>query len=340
MTTGASYTASPSRYGAMEYRRAGRTGLKLPAISLGLFQNFGADRDYDSAMEIVGAAFDAGVTHFDLANNYGPPPGSSETIFGELLSRDLRPYRDEIIVSSKAGFEMWPGPYGNWGSRKYLMASIDQTLRRLKTDYVDVFYSHRVDPDTPLEETMGALTDIVRQGKALYVGISSYGCERTRRAADLLGQSGVPLRLHQPSYSIVNRWIEEDGTLDACAELGVGIIAYAVLGHGLLTGKHLAQPARGEQRRTLPSHHGEARTMEAVAKLKAVADARGQSMSQMAISWVLRRPEVTSALVGVRNLAQLQDNLKALEAAPFTADELRQIDAAIAGGAVDRRPQS
>jgi L-glyceraldehyde 3-phosphate reductase len=327
-----------SRYERMPYRRAGRSGLKLGALSLGLWQNFGASRDYASAFEIVAHAFDAGVTHFDFANNYGPPPGASEELFGLMLKRDLGRWRDEMIIASKAGFEMWPGPYGNWGSRKYLMASADQSLKRLGIDYFDVFYSHRFDPETPLEETMGALADLVRQGKALYVGVSSYPEQQTREAHAILAKLGVPLSLHQPSYSIVNRWIEQDGTIDACRDLGVGIVAYGTLGHGLLSGKHSKEVGSVGGGRALPQHHQDSKAVAAADRLAQIAAERGQTPVQLALSWVLRRPEITSALVGVRTLDQLKDNLNALAKPPLSADEIAAIDRAAHDGLIDRKP--
>ncbi|HTM77044.1 MAG TPA: aldo/keto reductase, partial [Devosia sp.] len=310
------YRADPARYDSMQYRRSGASGLKLPVVSLGLWQNFGGTRDYPSAMEILGHAFDAGVTHFDLANNYGPPAGSSEELFGQVLARDFHPYRDEMIVSTKAGYNMWPGPYGEFGSRKYVLASLDQSLKRLGLDYVDIFYSHRFDPETPLEETMGALAHAVRSGKALYVGISSYPEAQTREAYRILKEMGVATTIHQPSYSMINRWIENDKTIDACGELGIGMIAFSPLAQGVLSGKYNSghvEGTRGENPKgSLRPSHIEPRVLDAVGKLGAIAKARGQSMVQLALSWVLRRPEMTSALVGVRTLEQLKDNLGVL----------------------------
>ena len=336
------YAASPARYDTMQYRRSGRSGLQLPAISLGLWQNFGGNRDHDTAAEILTYAFDAGITHFDLANNYGPPPGSSEELFGTVLAREFRPYRDEMIVSTKAGYRMWPGPYGEFGSRKYLMASLDQSLKRMGLDYVDIFYSHRPDPATPLEETMGALADIVRSGKALYVGISSYPEKETREAHRLLKEMGVACTIHQPSYSVINRWIENDDTIGACGELGVGIIAFSPLTQGVLSGKYNTgskQGTRGENANgSLKSSHVAPNVLDAVGKLMPIAEARGQSMVQLALSWVLRRKEVTSALIGVRNLEQLKDNLGALDNLDFSEDELKAIDEATKDGQMDLRP--
>lgn len=337
------YRADPARYDAMQYRHSGKSGLKLPVISLGLWQNFGGTRDYPSAMEILGHAFDAGVTHFDLANNYGPPPGSAEELFGQVLARDFRPYRDELIVSTKAGYYMWPGPYGEFGSRKYLTASLDQSLKRMGLDYVDIFYSHRYDPNTPLEETMGALAQAVRSGKALYVGISSYPEQETREAHRILAEMGIRTTIHQPSYSILNRWIEDDRTVDACGELGIGIIAFSPLAQGVLSGKYnqgMAEGTRGaDPRGSLRASHIEPRVLAAVDKLGAIARSRGQSMVQLALSWVLRRKEMTSALVGVRTLEQLKDNLGVLNNLELTADEIAAIDEASKEGLMELHPR-
>jgi L-glyceraldehyde 3-phosphate reductase len=337
------YAADPGRYDAMPYRNSGRSGLKLPVISLGLWQNFGGTRDYPSAMEILSYAFDRGITHFDLANNYGPPPGSAEELFGTVLARDFRPYRDEMIISSKAGYDMWPGPYGEFGSRKYLIASADQTLKRLGLDYVDIFYSHRYDPLTPLEETMGALAQLHRQGKALYVGVSSYPEAETRRAHAILKEMGVPLTIHQPSYSILNRWIEDDRTVDACRELGVGIIAFAPLAQGVLSGKYnqggKAGTRAGQAHSSVLKSHVEPRVLAAVEQLMPIAAARGQTMTQLALAWVLRRPEITSALIGVRTLDQLKDNLGTLDNLALSPDELAAIEAAVKDGLMDLHPQ-
>ena len=326
------YRAASDRYEHMHYRNAGRSGLKLPAISLGLWQNFGGNRDYPSAFEILAAAFDAGITHFDLANNYGPPPGAAEELFGQAMARDFRPYRDEIIVSSKAGYHMWPGPYGEWGSRKNLIASCDQSLKRLGLDYVDIFYSHRYDPNTPLEETMGALAQLVAHGKTLYVGISNYPEAETRRAHAILAQLGVPCILHQPSYSILNRWIEETGTIDACGELGVGVVAFSPLAQGVLSGKYNrgdTAGARGTSNNPfLKAENIKPETLATVDALAKLAEARGQTLPQLALAWVLRRPEVTSALIGVRTLEQLRDNLGLLSNLSLSADEIAAIDRA------------
>jgi L-glyceraldehyde 3-phosphate reductase len=336
------YRADPTRYETMQYRYCGRSGLKLPVLSLGLWQNFGAARDHASAMELLGHAFDAGITHFDLANNYGPPPGAAEELMGRILAREFRPYRDEMIISSKAGYLMWPGPYGCFGSRKYLLASLDQSLKRLGLDYVDIFYSHRYDRDTPLEETMGALADAVRQGKALYVGISSYPEEQTREAHRILGAMGVPVIIHQPSYSIINRWIEKDGTIDACGELGVGVIAFSPLSQGVLSGKYSAASRDGTRGAnpagTLRASHVEPRVLAAVDRLGAIARARGQSLVQLALAWVLRRSEVTSALIGVRNVDQLKENLGVLSNLSLSVEELAAIDEATRDGQIDLYP--
>lgn len=337
------YKASSARYEGMIYRRAGRSGLKMPAISLGLWQNFGDARDYPGAFEILGRAFDAGITHFDLANNYGPPPGAAEQLFGQVIARDFRPYRDEIIVSSKAGYHMWEGPYGEWGSRKNLIASCDQSLQRLGLDYVDVFYSHRYDPDTPLEETMGALATLVAQGKALYVGISNYPEAETRQAHRILTALGVPPVLHQPSYSALNRWIENDHTIDACGELGIGIIAFSPLAQGVLSGKYNSGDTKGARGTSnnpfLDAKKIKPETLVAVDGLATIARARGQSLPQLALAWVLRRAEMTSALIGVRTLAQLEDNLGALQNLDFSPEELAAIDNACAGGMTDGKPR-
>ncbi|MBL8596811.1 MAG: aldo/keto reductase [Devosia sp.] len=336
------YRALDTRYDAMKYRRSGRSGLKLPAISLGLWQNFGGSRDYPSAFEILSTAFDHGITHFDLANNYGPPPGAAEELFGDVMARDFRPYRDELIISSKAGYGMWPGPYGEFGSRKNLLASADQSLKRLGLDYVDIFYSHRYDPNTPLEETMGALAHLQRQGKALYVGVSNYPREATREAHRILAAMGVTLTIHQPSYSILNRWIEEDGTIDACGELGVGVIPYSPLAQGVLSGKYSkgkdGASRAGRAGSTVGTRWLAPKVLAAVDALAKVAKARKQTMSQLALAWVLRRSEITSALIGVRTIEQLKDCLGALDNLEFTDKELRAIDAATSDARLDSHP--
>jgi L-glyceraldehyde 3-phosphate reductase len=322
------YTADADRYARIPYRRSGRSGLDLPAISLGLWQNFGGVDVFETGRAILRRAFDRGVTHFDLANNYGPPPGSAEENFGRILAADFKPYRDEIVISTKAGYRMWPGPYGEWGSRKYLLASLDQSLRRMGVDYVDIYYSHRVDPRTPLEETMGALDTAVRQGKALYAGISSYSPEMTRKAAAILADLGTPGVIHQPSYSMLNRWIER-GLLDALDEVGMGCIAFSPLAQGMLTDKYLNGIPEGSRASRGRSRSHEFVTPENVARITALNDIarrRGQSLAQMAIAWVLRDPRVTSALVGARTVEQLDDTLGALDNLALSDEELAQID--------------
>jgi L-glyceraldehyde 3-phosphate reductase len=340
------YVAAKDRYdGRMPYRRSGRSGLKLPEISLGLWQNFGSDTSPDTKRAIILRAFDLGVTHFDLANNYGgstlatsddplgrlqsgAPYGSAEASFGEILRRDLRPYRDELIISTKAGYDMWPGPYGDWSSRKYLLASLDQSLARMGLDYVDVFYSHRFDPETPMEETMGALDTAVRSGRALYAGISSYSAERTSEAAAIMRQLGTPLLIHQPSYSMLNRWIE-GGLLDVLGDEGIGCIAFSPLAQGLLTSKYLGGiPAgsRASRGGSLTPDQISEQNLAHVRALGEIAAARGQSLAQLALAWVLRDPRVTSALIGASSVAQLEENLAAAGRSSFTADELAAID--------------
>ncbi|GIF63769.1 glyceraldehyde 3-phosphate reductase [Asanoa ishikariensis] len=323
-----SYAAADDRYDSMSYRRTGRSGLKLPAISLGLWQNFGGERPLETQRAIARRAFDRGVTHFDLANNYGPPYGSAEEAFGILMEQDLRPYRDELVVSTKAGYDMWAGPYGNWGSRKYLLASLDQSLSRMGLDYVDIFYSHRFDPETPLEETLGALDSAVRQGKALYVGISSYSPAMTTQAVQILRDLGTPLLIHQPSYSMLNRWVE-DGLLDVLGQEGVGCIGFSPLAQGLLTDRYLnGVPA--DSRAARPGSFDAAwLTDENLGKIRALRDiaaGRGQSLAQMALAWTLRDPRMTSTLIGASSVAQLDDSLAALDNLSFTAEELAEID--------------
>ena len=336
------YRAGPARYDTMLYRDCGRSGLKLPVMSLGLWQNFGANRDYSSAVEILGYAFDSGITHFDLANNYGPPPGASEELLGQVMARDLRPYRDELIISTKAGYRIWPGPYGEFGSRKNLLASLDRSLARLGLEYVDIFYSHRYDPNTPLEETMSALAQAVRQGKALYIGISSYPEKPTREAHRILKEMGVPIILHQPSYSVINRWIEQDHTIDACGELGIGVIAFSPLSQGVLSGKYSSSNRAGTRGENpagpLRASHVEPRVLAAVDRLSEIARARGQSLVQLALAWVLRRPEVTSTLIGVRNLDQLKENLAALANLGLSPEEIAAIDDATRDGQINLYP--
>ena len=322
------FSPAADRYQRMPYNRCGRSGVRLPAVSLGLWHNFGHERPLDTQRTILRRAFDLGVTHFDLANNYGPPYGSAEETFGKVLRGDLGPYRDELVVSTKAGYDMWPGPYGEWGSRKYMLASLDQSLRRMGLDYVDIFYSHRFDPETPLEETMGALDSAVRRGKALYVGISSYSPEKTREAAAILGDLGTPLLIHQPSYSMLNRWIE-DGLLDTLGELGVGCIAFSPLAQGVLTDKYLSgipEDSRAAENSTLSPKLLSDETLAKVTALDEIAARRGQSLAQMALAWTLRDPRVTSAVIGASSVPQLEANVAALDKLDFTAQELSQID--------------
>jgi L-glyceraldehyde 3-phosphate reductase len=322
------YVPADDRYERMQYRRSGRSGLQLPAVSLGLWNNFGHDHPLETSRAIMRRAFDLGITHFDLANNYGPPYGSAEENFGRMFETDLRPYRDELAISTKAGYDMWPGPYGEWGSRKYLLSSLDQSLSRMKLDYVDLFYSHRFDPDTPLEETMGALDTAVRQGKALYVGISSYSAEKTREAAAILRELGTPCVIHQPSYSMLNRWIEPD-LLDALGELGIGCIVFSPLAQGMLTDKYLDGIPEGSRASRESSLSPDLLTPEALEKIRAlneIAGRRGQSLAQMAVAWVLRDERVTSALIGASSVAQLEANVAALKNLDFSPDELAEID--------------
>lgn len=331
------YTADDQRYARANFRRCGRSGLDLPAISLGLWQNFGGTDVFETGRAILRRAFDRGVTHFDLANNYGPPPGSAEENFGRWMDLDFRPYRDELVISTKAGWDMWPGPYGNFGSRKYLVASLDQGLKRMGLDYVDIFYHHRPDPKTPLEETMGALDAIVRSGKALYVGVSSYGPDRTREAHAMLKAMGTPMLIHQPSYSMLNRWVEEE-LLDTLTTLGVGCIAFSPLAQGLLTDKYLGGVPEGSRAAKAKSFSPDLVTDENVARIRAlneIAKARGQSLAQMAIAWVLRNPAVTSALIGARTVAQLDSSLDALDNLEFSGEELAAIDRSATEGGID-----
>ncbi len=324
-----SYQPSESRYDTMRYNRCGRSGLKLPAVSLGLWYNFGGVDSFENARAIARRAFDLGVTHFDLANNYGPPPGSAEETFGRLYKEDFQPYRDELIVSTKAGYDMWAGPYGEWGSRKYMLASLDQSLKRMGLEYVDIFYSHRPDPDTPLEETMGALDTAVRQGKALYVGISNYNPEQTRRAAHILRQMGTPCLIHQPSYNMLDRWIE-GGLLDVLAEEGIGCIVFSPLAQGQLTDRYLggipsgARATKTDRVWLTPKDVEE--NLPKVRKLNDLALQRGQSLAQMALAWVLRQPLVTSALIGASSVKQLENNLATLNNLRFGDGELQQIE--------------
>ena len=322
------YQPAEDHYDRMPYRRCGRSGLMLPALSLGLWQNFGDDRPLENSRAILRRAFDLGITHFDLANNYGPPYGTAETNFGRLMREDFRPYRDELVISTKAGYDMWPGPYGDHGSRKYLLASLDQSLARMGLEYVDIFYSHRFDPDTPLEETMGALDTAVRQGKALYAGISSYSPERTAEAIEILGGLGTPLLIHQPSYSMFNRWIER-GLLDLLQEKGVGCIAFSPLAQGLLTDKYLQgvpDSSRVRSGQYFSAGLLSEENLERVRALNEIAVRRGQTLAQLALAWVLREPRITSALIGVSSVEQLENNVAALERLDFDPDELTEID--------------
>jgi L-glyceraldehyde 3-phosphate reductase len=327
-------TPSSARYDAMTYRRCGYSGLRLPAISLGLWHNFGGVDPWVNARDMVLRAFDLGITHFDLANNYGPPPGSAEEMFGHILRKDLRAYRDELIIATKAGHYMWPGPYGEWGSRKYLVASLDQSLKRMGLDYVDIFYHHRPDPDTPLEETMAALDQVVRQGKALYAGISSYSPEQTRQAARLLRELGTPCLIHQPRYSLFDRWIEQS-LLDVLAEEGMGCIVFSPLAQGLLTNKYLdGLPADSRAAKA----HGFLQTgeitpekLDKVRRLNEIAQQRGQTLAQMAVAWVLRHAGVTSAIIGASRAQQIEDGVAALQAATFRPEELHAMEAILAG---------
>ncbi len=326
------YTPAPARYESMKYARTGRSGLMLPRIALGLWHNFGQNSSPDTARKICTTAFDLGITHFDLANNYGPPPGSSEEYFGGLLATDFKAYRDELIVSTKAGYRMWPGPYGEWGSRKYLLASLDASLKRMGLDYVDIFYSHRFDPDTPLEETMMALDSAVRQGKALYVGISSYRAGETERAQKILRDLGTPAIIHQPSYSIVNRWIEDDKLLDTLEKEGMGCIVFSPMAQGLLTDRYIkgvpSDSRAGQKRNSWREDFLSDANMARVRALSEIARNRGQTLAQMAVAWVLRDKRMTSTVVGASRPEQLQNSVGALENTSFTSDELAAIDAA------------
>ncbi|KPI13410.1 NADP-dependent oxidoreductase domain containing protein [Actinobacteria bacterium OK074] len=329
------YTAEPARYETMPYRRTGRSGLRLPALSLGLWHNFGPDRPVDTQRQILRRAFDLGVTHFDLANNYGPPPGAAESAFGEALKADFAPYRDELVISTKAGYLMWPGPYGEWGSRKYLLSSLDQSLTRMGLDYVDIFYSHRPDPETPLEETMGALHSAVRQGKALYAGVSNYSPEQTREAARILADLGTPLLIHQPRYSMLDRRPEQEGLLDTLEDLGVGSIVFSPLEQGLLTGRYLDGIPEGSRAAgASPFLSADRITDDLLGRLRAldeIAKSRGQSLAQLALAWVLRGGRVTSALIGASSAQQVEDCVAAAANLDFTADELARIDLLVDG---------
>jgi L-glyceraldehyde 3-phosphate reductase len=331
------YTAAADRYHHMRYRRCGRSGLQLPAITLGLWHNFGGDRPLETSRAILRRAFDLGVTHFDLANNYGPPYGAAEETFGRILDDDFRPYRDELVISTKAGYDMWPGPYGEWGSRKYVLASLDQSLKRMRLEYVDIFYSHRFDPETPLEETMGALDSAVRSGKALYAGISSYSPEKTREAAAILRSLGTPLLIHQPSYSLLNRWIEPE-LLDTLEDLGVGCIGFSPLAQGMLTDKYLngiPENSRAAENSSLSPDLLTGEVLEKIRALNELAKGRGQSLAQMALAWTLRDARMTSTLIGASSVAQLEDSLGALQRLDFSDDELAEIDRYATDGGIN-----
>jgi L-glyceraldehyde 3-phosphate reductase len=324
-----SYIADAARYDSMEYRRCGRSGLLLPAISLGLWHNFGDDRPWETQRDICRRAFDLGVTHFDLANNYGPPYGAAESNFGRILATDFAAHRDELVISTKAGYDMWPGPYGNFGSRKYLLASLDQSLQRMGLDYVDIFYSHRVDPDTPLEETVGALVSAVQQGKALYVGISSYNSGRTREAARMLREQNVPLLIHQPSYSMINRWLEDDRLLDTLDEVGAGCIAFSPLAQGLLTDRYLDGIPADSRAATGGALSSDSITEDRLTRVRALAEVaarRGQTLAQLALVWALRDPRMTSLVIGASSVRQLEDNVAALANTALSGDELAEIE--------------
>jgi L-glyceraldehyde 3-phosphate reductase len=327
--TDSAYRAADDRYDTMAYRRCGRSGLRLPALSLGLWHNFGHGRPYETQRAIVRRAFDLGITHVDLANNYGPPYGSAEANFGRMLIDDLQPYRDELVISTKAGYDMWPGPYGEWGSRKYLLASLDQSLLRMGLDYVDIFYSHRLDPEKPLEETMGALDTAVRSGRALYAGISSYNSERTRQAAAILRDLGTPLLISQPSYSMINRWTEADGLLDTLEEVGAGCIAFSPLAQGLLTDRYLDGVPTDSRAATGGAMGRDMLTVDRLIRVRALNDVaarRGQSLAQLALAWALRDPRMTSLVIGASSVAQLEDNVAALDQLDLSDDELAEID--------------
>jgi L-glyceraldehyde 3-phosphate reductase len=331
------YDAASDRYDSMPYRRSGRSGLQLPSVSLGLWQNFGSERPLETSRAILRRGFDLGITHFDLANNYGPPYGSAEENFGSIMAKDFRPYRDELIISTKAGYDMWPGPYGDWGSRKYLLASLDQSLQRMGLDYVDIFYSHRADPDTPLEETMGALHTAVQQGKALYAGVSSYSAERTEEAARILRSMGTPVTIHQPSYSLLNRWIE-GGLLDVLEGEGIGCIVFSPLAQGMLTDKYLDGVPEGSRASEGGSFSREMLTEENLARvreLNSMATARGQSLAQMALAWTLREPRITSTLIGASSVEQLEQNVASLEGLGFDDGELAEIERQASEGGIN-----
>lgn len=328
------YQAKEDRYNQMEYLRCGKSGILLPRVALGLWHNFGSVDRFENMKDMLFEAFDKGITHFDLANNYGPVYGSAEENFGRIMESDLRPYRDEMIISTKAGYDMWPGPYGDHGSRKYLMASIDQSLKRMKLDYVDIFYHHRPDPETPLEETMGALSDIVKQGKALYVGISNYHAKDLKKAAEILKANGTPLLITQPNYNMFDRWVEKDGLLDAAAQCGCGVICFSPLAQGMLTDRYLngiPQDSRAARNHFLQSASITEEKLQTIRKLNEIAQGRGQSLAQMALCWVLRENKVTTVLIGASRKEQISDNVKIVEHLDFTADELAAIDRILAG---------
>ena len=328
------YQAKEDRYDQMNYLRCGKSGILLPRVALGLWHNFGSVDRFENMKDMLFEAFDKGITHFDLANNYGPVYGSAEENFGRIMESDLRPYRDEMIISTKAGYDMWPGPYGNHGSRKYLMASIDQSLKRMKLDYVDIFYHHRPDPETPLEETMGALSDIVKQGKALYVGISNYHAKDLKKAADILKANGTPLLITQPNYNMFDRWVEKDGLLDAAAQCGCGVICFSPLAQGMLTDRYLngiPQDSRAAQNHFLQSESITEEKLRTIRKLNEVAQGRGQSLAQMALCWVLRKNKVTTVLIGASRKEQIADNVEIMNHLDFTEDELAVIDRILAG---------
>lgn len=323
------YQADEKRYDKMEYARCGKSGILLPRIALGLWHNFGSVDPMENQKALIRKSFDSGITHFDLANNYGPVYGSAEENFGRIMKADMAPYRDEMIISSKAGYDMWPGPYGDHGSRKYLMASLDQSLKRMNLDYVDIFYHHRPDPETPLEETMGALSDIVKQGKALYVGLSNYKSEETKKAAEILRANGTPLLIHQPRYSMLDRWVEEDGLLDTLEEVGAGCICFSPLAQGVLTNRYLngiPEGSRAARNHFLKESSITPELLEKVGKLNAVAENRGQTLAEMALSWVLRGNRVTTVLIGASKVSQIEDNVKIVEKLNFTSDELAEIE--------------
>ncbi len=338
-----SWTPAADRYESMKYHHCGKSGLKLPLISLGLWHNFGNDFSHSNKQAICRQAFDLGITHFDLANNYGPPSGSAELAFGRILCEDFAGYRDELIISSKAGYDMWPGPYGEWGSRKYLIASCDQSLKRMGLDYVDIFYSHRFDPNTPLEETMMALDQIVRSGRALYAGISSYNAQRTREAAAILKELGTPCLIHQPSYSMLNRWIEDDGLIDTLEELGIGSIVFSPLAQGMLTDKYLKgvpESSRAKQEKSLNQDFLSEENLNNIRQLNAIAQRRGQTLAQMAIAWVLRNKRITTALIGASKPEQVVDCARAIEHLDFTDSELAEIDSYAKEGDINIWAQS